>query len=206
MPYVRAGCEQEEVVDMAARYEAVWSPGLAQFFKKARLEKEMAGLSMERHGRAKQLVVLFGAAGIGTPGGWGADAGLRACCKVVCWPRGTDQGIMWYPVVAPRKPPQPPWSSQEATQPAASELGPSTPLPAKHSKRTEAEQMAPAGAVLLAGPGNTASQRQGVPRPGLQARARQATQCPATAAAAAQECVPCFELSSVHAGHANSRL
>ncbi|KAJ9526432.1 hypothetical protein QJQ45_009907 [Haematococcus lacustris] len=27
----------------------------------------MAGLSMERHGRAKQLVVLFGAAGIGTP-------------------------------------------------------------------------------------------------------------------------------------------
>ncbi|KAJ9526444.1 hypothetical protein QJQ45_009912 [Haematococcus lacustris] len=50
--------------------------------------------------------------------------------------------MMWYPVVAPRKPPQPPCSSQEATQPAASEVGPSTPLPAKHSKRTKAEQAA----------------------------------------------------------------
>ncbi|KAJ9525604.1 hypothetical protein QJQ45_003376 [Haematococcus lacustris] len=106
------------------------------------LEKKMAELSMERHGRAKQLVVLFGAAGIGTRGGWGADVVLRACCKVVCWPRGTEQGIMWYPVVAPRKPPQAPCSSQEATQPAASELGPSTPSPAKHSKRTKAEQAA----------------------------------------------------------------
>ncbi|KAJ9527659.1 hypothetical protein QJQ45_025929, partial [Haematococcus lacustris] len=172
-----------------ATWDAVWELYLDPNALCAwlQLEKEMAGLSMERHGRAKQLVVLFGAAGIGTRGGWGADAGLRACCKVVCWPRGTDQGMMWYPVVAPRKPPQPPWSSQEATQPAASEPGLSTPLPAKHSKRTEAEQMAPAGAVLLAGPGNSASQRQGVPRLGLQARARQATQCPATAAAAAQE-------------------
>ncbi|KAJ9512052.1 hypothetical protein QJQ45_004597 [Haematococcus lacustris] len=46
---------------------------------------------MERHGRAKQLVVFFGAAGIGTGGGWGADAVLRSCCKVVCRPRGSDQ-------------------------------------------------------------------------------------------------------------------
>ncbi|KAJ9519783.1 hypothetical protein QJQ45_013447 [Haematococcus lacustris] len=46
---------------------------------------------MERHGRAKQLVVFFGAASIGTGGGWGAAAVLRACCKVVCRPRGTDQ-------------------------------------------------------------------------------------------------------------------
>ncbi|KAJ9520391.1 hypothetical protein QJQ45_000142 [Haematococcus lacustris] len=44
--------------------------------------------------------------------------------------------------VAPRKPPQAPCSSQEATQPAASEPGPSTPPPAKGSKRTEAEQAA----------------------------------------------------------------
>ncbi|KAJ9529003.1 hypothetical protein QJQ45_007072 [Haematococcus lacustris] len=49
---------------------------------------------------------------------------------------------MWCPVVAPRKPPQAPGSSQEATQPAASEPGPSTPLPAKRSKCTEAEQAA----------------------------------------------------------------
>ncbi|KAJ9528989.1 hypothetical protein QJQ45_000554 [Haematococcus lacustris] len=158
---------------------------------------------MKRHGGAKQLVMFFGAAGIG--GGWGADAVLRACCKVVCRPRGTDQrwgrmvlvyehrttrvssavngqqpcerqlnkrratrpadwkppagqvhhrlvrpawsqqrdqpvrGLMWCPVVAPRKPPQAPRSSQAASQPAASEPGPSTPLPAKRSKRTKAE-------------------------------------------------------------------
>ncbi|KAJ9522460.1 hypothetical protein QJQ45_008255 [Haematococcus lacustris] len=49
---------------------------------------------------------------------------------------------MWCPVVAPRKPPQAPRSSQKASQPAASEPGPSTPLPAKRSKRTKAEQAA----------------------------------------------------------------
>ncbi|GFH24719.1 hypothetical protein HaLaN_22569 [Haematococcus lacustris] len=38
----------------------------AQFFKKL---EDMAELSMKRHGRAKQLVVFFGAAGIGTAGG-----------------------------------------------------------------------------------------------------------------------------------------
>ncbi|KAJ9527234.1 hypothetical protein QJQ45_025492 [Haematococcus lacustris] len=89
---------------------------LEQFFKK--LEEDMAELSMERHGRAKQMVVFFGAAGIGTGGGWGADAVLRACCKVA------------------------PCSSLAATQPAASEPGPSTPPPAKRSKRTKAEQAA----------------------------------------------------------------
>ncbi|KAJ9530437.1 hypothetical protein QJQ45_000815 [Haematococcus lacustris] len=179
---------------------------LEQFFKK--LEKEMAELSMKRHGCAKQLVVFFIAASIGTGGGWGADAVLRACCKVVCRPRGTNQrrgrvvlvdehrttrvssamngkqpceveldklsatrpagwkppagqveprlvrpawskergqpvrGLMWCPIVPPRKPPQAPRSSQEATQPAASEPGPSSPLPAKRSKRTKAEQPA----------------------------------------------------------------
>ncbi|KAJ9517895.1 hypothetical protein QJQ45_004175 [Haematococcus lacustris] len=51
----------------------------------------MAEVAMKRHGRAKQLVVFFGAASIGTQGGWGADAVLCACCKVVCRPRGTDQ-------------------------------------------------------------------------------------------------------------------
>ncbi|KAJ9521186.1 hypothetical protein QJQ45_022913, partial [Haematococcus lacustris] len=179
---------------------------LELFFKQ--LEEDMEEMSMERHTRAKQLVVFFGAAGIGTRGGWGADAVLRACCKVVCRPRGTDQrrgrvvlvdehrtsrgssavngqqlcerqlnkrretrpagwkppagqvhhrllrpawsqqrdqpvrGMMWCPIVAPRKPPQAPRSSQAATQAAASEPGPSTPLPAKRSKRTEAEQAA----------------------------------------------------------------
>ncbi|KAJ9533996.1 hypothetical protein QJQ45_027102 [Haematococcus lacustris] len=171
---------------------------LEQFFNK--LEEEMAELSLKRHDHAKQLVVFFGAATIGTGGGWGADAVLRACRKVVCRPRGPDQlrgrvvlvdehrtsrvssavngqqpcevelntlsatrpagwkppagqveprlvrpawsqergqpvrGLVWCPVVPPRKPPQAPRSSQAATQPAASEPGPSTPPPAKRSK------------------------------------------------------------------------
>ncbi|KAJ9525403.1 hypothetical protein QJQ45_003212 [Haematococcus lacustris] len=171
---------------------------LEQFFNK--LEEDMVELSMQRHGHAKQLVVFFGAASIGTGGGWGADAVLRACCKVVCRPRGAGQrrgrvvlvdehrttrvssavngqqpceeelnklsatrpagwkppagqveqrlvrpawsqqrdqpvrGLMWCPVVAPRKPPQAPRSSQAATPAAASEPGPSTPPPAKRSK------------------------------------------------------------------------
>ncbi|GFH11298.1 hypothetical protein HaLaN_06776 [Haematococcus lacustris] len=192
----------------------------------------------------------------GTGGSWGADAALRACCKVVCRPRGSDQlrgrvvlvdehrtsrissavnskqpceekldneqptrpwsqehaqpvrGLVWCPVVAPRKPQQAPCSSQEATPAAASVPGPSTPPPAKRSKHVEAEQaakpteptkaeqaaepkskaakakpalqpgsiehaahwgeqVAAAGAVLLARPGSSASQGQGVPWPGL---------------------------------------
>ncbi|KAJ9521504.1 hypothetical protein QJQ45_008801 [Haematococcus lacustris] len=49
------------------------------------------------------------------------------------WSQQLDQpvrGLMWSLVVAPRKLPQAPCSSQEATQPAPSEPGPSTPLPA----------------------------------------------------------------------------
>ncbi|KAJ9515127.1 hypothetical protein QJQ45_028923 [Haematococcus lacustris] len=175
-------------------------PPKAQQQQQPALEEDMAELSMKRHECAKQLVVFFGAATIGTGGGWGADAVLRACRKVVCRPRGKDQdggrvvlvderrtsrvssavngkqpcevelntlsatrpagwkppagqveqrlvrsawsqergqpvrGLMWCPVVAPRKPPQAPRSSQAATQPAASEPGPSTPPPAKRSK------------------------------------------------------------------------
>ncbi|KAJ9509342.1 hypothetical protein QJQ45_001777 [Haematococcus lacustris] len=141
---------------------------LEQFFKK--LEEDMAEVSMQRHRRAKQLVVFFGAASIGTQGGWGSDAVLRACCKVVCMPRGIGQRQGRVVLVdehrtsrvssavngqqpceeepdheqptrlAPRKPPQPLCSSQVATQSAASEPGPNTPSPAKRSKRTEAEQ------------------------------------------------------------------
>ncbi|KAJ9526272.1 hypothetical protein QJQ45_009742 [Haematococcus lacustris] len=124
-------------------------------------------------------------------GGWGADAVLHACRKVVCRPRGADQDggrvvlvdehrtsrvssavngkqpcevelnalsatrpAGWRPPagqVEPRlvrpawsqergqpvrglMPPQAPRSSQAATQPAASEPGPSTPPLAKRSK------------------------------------------------------------------------
>ncbi|KAJ9518300.1 hypothetical protein QJQ45_010213 [Haematococcus lacustris] len=52
--------------------------------------------------------------------------------------------MMWCPVVAPRKPPQAPRSSQEALQPAASEPGPSTPLPAKRSKCSKRSKAEPA--------------------------------------------------------------
>ncbi|KAJ9523411.1 hypothetical protein QJQ45_005316 [Haematococcus lacustris] len=57
------------------------------------------------------------------------------------WSQQRDQpvrGLMWCPVVAPRKPPQAPRSSQAATPAAASEPEPSTPPPAKRSKRIEA--------------------------------------------------------------------
>ncbi|KAJ9532984.1 hypothetical protein QJQ45_018080 [Haematococcus lacustris] len=196
-----------------AAAEAVRSPGpgagaVLQQGEGGWLEEGMEELSMKRHGCAKQLVVFFGAATIGTGGGWGADAVLRACRKVVCRPRGKDQdggrvvlvdehrtsrvssavngqqpcerqlnklratrpagwkppagqvehrlvrpawsqergqpvrGLVWCPVVAPRRPPQAPRSSQAATQAAASEPGPSTPQPAKRSKRTKAEPAA----------------------------------------------------------------
>ncbi|KAJ9518201.1 hypothetical protein QJQ45_010165 [Haematococcus lacustris] len=165
---------------------------LEQFFKQ--LEEEVAEVSMERHGHAKQLVVFLGTAGIGSRGGWGADAVLQACCKVVCRPRGTGQrrgrvvlvdehctsrvssavngqqeeldheqptrpagwkppaGQVEHRLVRPALSQQrdqpvrglmrPPGSSQAATQPAASEPGPSTPTPAKRNKRTKAEQAA----------------------------------------------------------------
>ncbi|KAJ9509691.1 hypothetical protein QJQ45_011312 [Haematococcus lacustris] len=127
---------------------------LEQYFKKLQL-----------HGRVRQLMVFFDAAGTGNGGRWSADAVLRARCKVVCprhprhrtsrvsspvngqqpsWSQQRDQPVrdmMWCPVVAPRKPPQAPCSSQAATQPAASEPGPSTPLPAERSKCTKAEQV-----------------------------------------------------------------
>ncbi|KAJ9521356.1 hypothetical protein QJQ45_001265 [Haematococcus lacustris] len=138
----------------ALRLYGAQDRALEQFFKK--LEEDMAEVYMERHGHAKQVVVFFGAAGIDTREGWGADAVLRACCKVAgspqqvhhrllrpAWSQQRDQpvpGMMLSPVVAPRKPPQTPWNSQAATQPAASEPGPSTPLPAKRSKAEQAAE------------------------------------------------------------------
>ncbi|KAJ9511153.1 hypothetical protein QJQ45_013222 [Haematococcus lacustris] len=85
---------------LEADLKHVTDQALEQFFKQ--LEKDMAEVSMERHGRAKQLVVFFGAAGIGTR--------------------------------APTGPMQQPGSHTASTEP-----GPSTPPPAKRSKRTEAE-------------------------------------------------------------------
>ncbi|KAJ9526036.1 hypothetical protein QJQ45_009464 [Haematococcus lacustris] len=59
----------------------------------------------------------------------------------LAWSQQRDQpvrGLMGCPVVASHILPQPP-CSQTATQEAASEPGPSTPPPAKRSKRTKAE-------------------------------------------------------------------
>ncbi|KAJ9514462.1 hypothetical protein QJQ45_016204 [Haematococcus lacustris] len=194
---------------------------LEQFFKK--LEEDMAEVSMERHGHAKQLVVFFGAASIGTAGGWGVDAVLRACRKVgrgrvvlvdehrttrvssavngkqpceeelntlsatrpagwkppagqveqhlmrPAWSQQRDQpvrGMMWCPVVPPRKPPQAPRSSQAATPTAASEQGPSTPPPAK---RTKDEPAAEPAAEPIKGKGKAkgkAAKAKPAPQPG----------------------------------------
>ncbi|KAJ9522976.1 hypothetical protein QJQ45_023783 [Haematococcus lacustris] len=80
------------------------------------------------------------------PADWKPPAGqVEARLVRPAWSQRRDQpvrGLMWCPVVAPRKHPQPPCSSQEATQPAVSEPGPSTPPPAKCSKRTKAAQAA----------------------------------------------------------------
>ncbi|KAJ9525879.1 hypothetical protein QJQ45_009245 [Haematococcus lacustris] len=116
---------------------------LEQSFKQ--LEEDMTEVSIECHGYAKQLVVFFGAASIGT-GAWSQQRDLPVL------------GLMWCSVVAPRKPSQAQSSSQEATQAAASEPGPSTPPPAKRSKRTKAEQ-----AVQAQG---KAAKAKPVPQPG----------------------------------------
>ncbi|KAJ9517178.1 hypothetical protein QJQ45_009050 [Haematococcus lacustris] len=131
-----------------AAAEAVCSPGpLKQFFKQ--LQKDMEEVSMERHGSAKQLVVFFGAASICTRGGWGADAVLRACCKVVCRPRGSDQlrgrvvlvdeyrTTRW----PPASPHRPHAAARKPHRQQPQSQGPALPLQQK-SKRTEAEQAA----------------------------------------------------------------
>ncbi|KAJ9518030.1 hypothetical protein QJQ45_004308 [Haematococcus lacustris] len=70
----------------------------------------------------------------------------------------------------PRQPPQAQCSSQEATQATASEPGPSTPPPAKCSKRTKAEQAAepaqPIKAEQAAEPKGKAAQAKPAPQPG----------------------------------------
>ncbi|KAJ9532716.1 hypothetical protein QJQ45_010798 [Haematococcus lacustris] len=80
------------------------------------------------------------------PAGWRPPAGqVEERLVRPAWSQERGQpvrGLVWCPVVAPRKPPQAPRSGQAATQPAASEPGPSTPLPAKRSKRTKAEPAA----------------------------------------------------------------
>ncbi|KAJ9529547.1 hypothetical protein QJQ45_013941 [Haematococcus lacustris] len=72
------------------------------------------------------------------PAGWKLPAGqVEQRLERPAWSQERGQpvrGMMWCPVVAPRRPPQAPRSSQAATQPAASEPGPSTPPPAKRSK------------------------------------------------------------------------
>ncbi|KAJ9521545.1 hypothetical protein QJQ45_008840 [Haematococcus lacustris] len=180
---------------------------LEQFFNK--LEEKMAELSMERHNHAKQLVVFFRAATIGTagggtdqlrgrvvlvdehrtssavngkqpcevelntlsatrPAGWKPPAGqVEQRLLRPAWSQERGQpvrGMMWCPVVAPRKPPQAPRSSQEATPTAASEPGPSTPQPAKRSKRTKAE---PGAAEPTKGKGKgKAAKAKPAPQPG----------------------------------------
>ncbi|KAJ9532834.1 hypothetical protein QJQ45_010957 [Haematococcus lacustris] len=99
-----------------------------------KLEEGMAEVSMERHKRVKQLVVFFCAAGIGTRVSSAVD-GQQPCEEQLDHEQPT-RPAGWKPPsrsVPPRESP---------STAAALESGPSTTLPAKHSKRTKAEQAA----------------------------------------------------------------
>ncbi|KAJ9532738.1 hypothetical protein QJQ45_010826 [Haematococcus lacustris] len=73
-----------------ATWDAVWEVYLDPKWARQRLRLYGAqDRALEQF--FNKLVVFFGAATIGTAGGWGADAVLRACRKVVCRPRGKDQ-------------------------------------------------------------------------------------------------------------------
>ncbi|KAJ9519789.1 hypothetical protein QJQ45_013445 [Haematococcus lacustris] len=104
------------------------------------------------------------------PAGW-KPAARQVDLRLLrpAWSQQRDQpvrGLMWCPVVAPHKPPQPPCSSQAATQPTASEPGPSTPPPAKRSKRAEAERAAePSQPTKGTGKGKAAKAKP-APQPG----------------------------------------
>ncbi|GFH09559.1 hypothetical protein HaLaN_04729 [Haematococcus lacustris] len=130
-------------------WDAVWEVYLDPKWRRG------DGLVYAAPWRAEQLVVFFGAASIGTGGGWGANAVLLACCKVVGKVRGTDQqrgrevqvDDLRTSRVSSALNGQQPCKEQlyrsklsPTQQPAASEPGPSTPPPAKRSKRTKAEQ------------------------------------------------------------------
>ncbi|KAJ9520605.1 hypothetical protein QJQ45_007495 [Haematococcus lacustris] len=100
------------------------------------------------------------------PAGWRPPAGqVEPRLVRPAWSQERGQpvrGLVWCPVVAPRRPPQAPRSSQEATQAAASEPGPSTPQPAKRTKRTKAE---PGAAEPTQGKGKAAKAKP-APQPG----------------------------------------
>ncbi|KAJ9525845.1 hypothetical protein QJQ45_009270 [Haematococcus lacustris] len=102
------------------------------------------------------------------PAGWRPPAGqVEERLVRPAWSQERGQpvrGLVWCPVVAPRRPPQAPRSSQAATQAAASEPGPSTPQPAKRSKRTKAE---PGAAEPTKGKGKSkAAKAKPAPQPG----------------------------------------
>ncbi|KAJ9515317.1 hypothetical protein QJQ45_006566 [Haematococcus lacustris] len=102
------------------------------------------------------------------PAGWKPTAGqVEQRLVRPAWSQECGQpvrGLVWCPVVAPRRPPQAPCSGQAATQPAASEPGPSTPQPAKRSKRTKAE---PGAAEPTKGKGKgKAAKAKPAPQPG----------------------------------------
>ncbi|KAJ9508314.1 hypothetical protein QJQ45_011822 [Haematococcus lacustris] len=105
--------------------------------------------------RAAHIASVHVSAGLSTPPGKQREE-RRAEWKTQRRQVIKVRGMMWCPVVAPRKPPQAPRSSQAATQPAASEPGPSTPQPAKRSKRTKAEKGKAAKAKPAPQPGRWA--------------------------------------------------
>ncbi|KAJ9515704.1 hypothetical protein QJQ45_002666 [Haematococcus lacustris] len=102
------------------------------------------------------------------PAGWKPPAGqVEQRLVRPAWSQQRGQsvrGLVWCPVVPPRRPPQAPRSGQSASQPAASKPGPSTPLSAKRSKRTKAE---PRAAEPTKGKGKgKAAKAKPAPQPG----------------------------------------
>ncbi|KAJ9520693.1 hypothetical protein QJQ45_007562 [Haematococcus lacustris] len=120
------------------------------------LQQEMAEVAMKRHGRAKQLVVFLNAARIGTRGGWGADVVLRACCNVVCRPRGTDQ-LRGRVVLVDEHRTSRFTSAVKGHQPS------------KRSKRTEAEQAAEPTQPPKGKAKGKAAKAKAAPQPGRRA-------------------------------------
>ncbi|KAJ9530414.1 hypothetical protein QJQ45_000794 [Haematococcus lacustris] len=140
--------QKERIVKLfakAARAKLGWSGEEAQLFIRMACgyginakSSELNSATMDkghgsRHATTSCSDALFGTPCLGT----GGTAPGAASLKPGAWPASAGPDV-----VPCSGPPQAPRSSQEATPTAASEPGPSTPQPAKRSKRTKAEPAA----------------------------------------------------------------
>ncbi|GFH18980.1 hypothetical protein HaLaN_15864 [Haematococcus lacustris] len=183
-----AGTSQEaNLKHITATWDAVWEVYLDPKWAWQRLRLYGAqNWVLEQylkklHVRVKQLVVFFDAAGIGNGGGWGADAVMRACCRVVCWPRGNDQWRVRVVLVdehrTTRKPREgqvghrllrPAWS-QQGDQPVRGLTWCSVVAPSKPPQAPCSSQAATQPTASVPGPST--------PPPAKRSKAEQGLQC-----------------------------